>query len=238
MSIEPLITTLFLDIGGVLLTNGWDHVARKKAAEQFHLDAEELSERHHLTFDTYEEGKLSLDEYMDRVIFYEPRQFTKQDFQEFIFAQSEPYPEMIELIHDLKMRYGLKVAAVSNEGRELTIHRIHKFELNRIIEFFISSCFVHIRKPDEDIYKLALDVAQARPEQVVYIEDRPMFVDVANGLGIHGIIHKDLESTYARLEELGATLNHHAHGEHWHYSNNVGSHSVTNSGRHIPTHNS
>lgn len=236
MSIEPLITTLFLDIGGVLLTNGWDHVARQKAAEQFQLDYDELSERHHLTFDTYEEGKLSLDEYMDRVIFYEPRPFTRQDFKEFMFAQSKPYPEMIELVHDLKMRYGLKVAAVSNEGRELTIHRIHKFELNRIIEFFISSCFVHIRKPDEDIYKLALDVAQAQPGQVVYIEDRPMFVDVANGLGIHGIRHKDLDSTYARLEELGATLNHHAHGEHWHYANNVGSHTLANTGHHVPTH--
>jgi putative hydrolase of the HAD superfamily len=236
MSIEPLITTLFLDIGGVLLTNGWDHVARKKAAQQFQLDKDELSERHHLTFDTYEEGKLSLDQYMDRVIFYEPRPFTKEDFKEFMFAQSEPYPEMIELVHDLKTRYGLKVAAVSNEGRELTVHRIHKFELNRIIEFFISSCFVHIRKPDEDIYKLALDVAQAQPGQVVYIEDRPMFVDVANGLGIHGIQHKDLETTYARLEELGATLNHHSHGEHWHYANNVGSHPQTNHGRHVQTH--
>ncbi len=225
MSIEPLITTLFVDIGGVLLTNGWDHVARRKAAERFHLDEEEMGERHHLTFDTYEEGKLSLDEYLERTVFYEPRPFTKQAFKDFMFAQSRPYPEMIELIHNLKMRYGLKVAAISNEGRELTVHRIQNFELNKIIEFFISSCFVHIRKPDEDIYKLALDVAQARPEQVVYIEDRPMFVDVANKLGIHGILHKDLESTTNRLEELGATLSSNGYGEHWRHPGNGTSHS-------------
>jgi putative hydrolase of the HAD superfamily len=236
VSIEPLITTLFLDIGGVLLTNGWDHIARKKAAEQFQLDEAELNERHHLTFDTYEEGKLSLDEYLDRVVFYNPRSFTKQAFKDFMFAQSKPYPQMLELVHDLKMRYGLNVAAVSNEGRELTIHRIHKFELNKIIDFFISSCFVHIRKPDKDIYKLALDVAQARPEQVVYIEDRPMFVEVANSLGIHGIQHKDLDSTYTRLAELGATLNHHTHGEQLQNASNPSSHSFTPPMRHISTH--
>jgi putative hydrolase of the HAD superfamily len=237
MSIEPLITTLFLDIGGVLLTNGWDQIARRKAAEQFELDEAELNERHHLTFDIYEEGKLSLDEYLDRVVFFNPRSFTRENFKDFMFAQSKPYPQMLELVHDLKMRYGLKVAAVSNEGKELTIHRIHKFELNKIVDFFISSCFVHIRKPDKDIYKLALDVAQAKPEQVVYIDDRPMFVDVAKSLGIHGIQHKDIGSTYTRLAELGATLNHHTHGEQWQNASNANSHTFTPPMRHISTHN-
>jgi putative hydrolase of the HAD superfamily len=236
VSIEPLITTLFVDIGGVLLTNGWDHIARRKAAEHFHLDEEEMGERHHLTFDTYEEGKLGLDEYLDRIVFYEERPFTREAFKEFMYKQSRPFPEMIELVHNLKMRYGLKVAAVSNEGRELTIHRIQNFELNKIIEFFISSCFVHIRKPDADIYKLALDVAQARPEQVVYIEDRAMFVDVANKMGIHGILHRDLNSTASKLEELGATFNAGIHGEHWHHPGNGSTHSVTIPVRHTLAH--
>ncbi len=236
MSIEPLITTLFLDIGGVLLTNGWDQTARRKAAEQFELDEAELNERHHLTFNTYEEGKLSLDEYLDRVVFFNPHSFTKQDFKDFMFAQSKPYPQMLELVHDLKMRYGLKVAAVSNEGKELTFYRIHKFELNKVIDFFISSCFVHIRKPDEDIYKLALDVAQAKPEQVVYIDDRSMFVDVAKSLGIQGILHKDIDSTFNRLAELGATLNHHTHGEQWLNAGTANSHTFTPPMRHITTH--
>jgi putative hydrolase of the HAD superfamily len=236
VSIEPLITTLFVDIGGVLLTNGWDHNARHLAAEHFHLDEAEMGERHHLTFDTYEVGKLSLDEYLDRTVFYEPRPFSRQDFKDFMYAQSRPYPEMIEMVHDLKIRYGLKVAAVSNEGRELTIHRIKKFELNKIIEFFISSCFVHFRKPDEDIYKLALDVAQAHPEQVVYIEDRAMFVDVANKLGIHGILHKDLDSTAQKLEELGAMLTFNGHGDHLHHAGNGSSHSFTAPARRSPTH--
>jgi putative hydrolase of the HAD superfamily len=236
VSIEPLITTLFVDIGGVLLTNGWDHVARKRAAERFQLDEEEMAERHHLTFDTFEEGKLSLDEYLDRIVFYEPRPFTKQAFKDFMFTQSRPYPEMIELVHNLKMRYGLKVAAISNEGRELTVYRIQNFELNKIIEFFISSCFVHIRKPDEDIYKLALDVAQAQPEQVVYIEDRPMFVDVAKTLGIHGILHKDLASTISKLNELGAILNSNGHGERWHHPGNGNHSNISATGHRALTH--
>jgi putative hydrolase of the HAD superfamily len=206
MTERTLITALFLDIGGVLLTNGWDRNMRKDAAATFGLDYEEMDERHHLTFDTYEEGKLSLDEYLRRVVFYEKRPFSLEDFRAFMFAQSQPYPDMIALVQDLKSRHRLKVAAVSNEGRELTIHRIRKFELGTFIDFFISSCFVHFRKPDQDIYRIALDIAQVPPNQVVYIEDRAMFVEVAEGLGIRGIQHVSYQSTRGALEALGLSL--------------------------------
>jgi putative hydrolase of the HAD superfamily len=200
---SPPIDALFLDIGGVLLTNGWDHHMRKHAAESFGLDYEQMNERHHLTFDTYEAGKLSLDTYLDRVVFYEKRSFSPEEFKSFMFAQSQPYEDMIALIKALKARYRLKVAAVSNEGRELTAYRIQTFHLETVIDFFISSCFIHFRKPDEDIYCIALDISQISPDRVVYIEDRAMFVKVAEGLGIRGIHHQDPETTRQRLEELG-----------------------------------
>ena len=200
------ISTLFLDIGGVLLTNGWDRSARKSAAEKFNLDLAEMDERHHLTFDTYEEGKLSLDEYLSRVVFYEDRSFSQDDFRNFMFDQSRPYPEMLELVRSIKARYGLKIAAVNNEGRELSIHRIRKFNLTSFIDCFVSSCFVHYRKPDTDIYRVALDITQASPQQVVYIDDRAMFVEVARGLGMHGIHHNDLETTKAALGSFGLLL--------------------------------
>ncbi|HKI69075.1 MAG TPA: HAD family phosphatase [Verrucomicrobiae bacterium] len=197
------IKCLFLDIGGVLLTDGWNHIARRQAAKKFRLDLNELEERHHLTFDTYEVGKVTLDEYLDRVVFDKKRPFTHAAFRKFMFAQSRPFPQMIDLVCRLKEANHLKIAVVSNEGRELTLHRIKKFKLNRFVDFFISSCFVHFRKPDADIYRLALDVAQVQSNQVVYIEDRPMFVQVAESLGIHGIRHNDYETTRARLAAFG-----------------------------------
>jgi putative hydrolase of the HAD superfamily len=200
------ITALFLDIGNVLLTNGWDRHMRAQAAQTFGLDHDEMNERHHLTFDTYEEGKLSLDEYLNRLVFYETRPFTKENFRDFMFAQSKPFPEMIDLICRLKARYRLKVAVVSNEGRELTEHRIAKFRLTDFVDFFISSCFVHYRKPDADIYRIALDIAQVAPERVVYVEDRAMFVDVAGSLGVRGIVHKTFESTRDALAAMGLIL--------------------------------
>jgi putative hydrolase of the HAD superfamily len=200
------ITTLFLDIGGVLLTNGWDHNIRRHAANNFGLDYDEMNERHHLTFDTYEEGKLSLDEYLTRVVFYQKRSFSREEFKEFMYTQSQPYPEMIELIRALKNQYSLQIAAVSNEGRELNIYRIQEFKLGKFIDFFISSCFVHYRKPDADMYRIALDIAQVSPQQVVYIDDRSMFVGVAQGLEIRGIIHKDYETTRKALESIGLLL--------------------------------
>jgi putative hydrolase of the HAD superfamily len=197
------ITTLFLDIGGVLLTNGWDHHARKRAATNFKLALAEMEDRHHLIFDTYEEGKLTLKEYLDLVVFHHKRPFTRAQFQRFMFAQSKPYPEMIDLIARLKVRHGLKIAVVSNEGRELNAYRIRKFKLDGFVDFFISSCLVHLRKPDADIFRLALDIAQAPARQVVYIENTPMFVQIAEGLGIRSVLHTDYRSTCAKLALFG-----------------------------------
>ena len=194
---------MFLDIGGVLLTNGWDHHARRRAAKHFKLEWAEMEQRHGLTFDTYEEGKLTLEEYLGRVVFYQKRPFTRDRFRRFMFAQSKPYPEMIELAAQLKARYGLRIAVVSNEARELNAYRIRKFKLDAFVDSFISSCFVHVRKPDADIFRLALDIVQAPAGQVVYIENTPMFVQIAEGLGIRGILHTDYRSTCAKLASFG-----------------------------------
>jgi putative hydrolase of the HAD superfamily len=206
MTSSSPITALFLDIGGVLLTNGWDHTTRARAAQQFGLDPEEMNERHHLTYDTYEAGKLSLDVYLDRVAFYQERSFSREEFKAFMYAQSQPFPQMIELMRRLKDRHSLKLAAVSNEGRELTVYRVQQFKLGTVIDFFVSSCFVHYRKPDTDMYRIALDIAQVRPEQVVYIDDRAMFVEVAQGLGIRSVLHTSYESTQKSLAALGLSL--------------------------------
>jgi putative hydrolase of the HAD superfamily len=200
------ITTLFLDIGGVLLTNGWGRDSRKRAAEKFKLDFDDIDERHHLTFDTYEEGKLSFDDYLNRVIFYQERTFSRDAFKAFVFDQSQPFPEMIDLIKRLKDRYGLKTVAVNNEGRELSIYRSQKFELDTFIDLFISSCFVHFRKPDADIYRIALDISQARPARTLYLDDRPLLAEVAGGLGIAGIHHRGYESTVQALDTFGLSL--------------------------------
>jgi putative hydrolase of the HAD superfamily len=199
------IQGLFLDIGGVLLTNGWDRNARRRACRTFGLDFADVDERHHLTFDIYEEGKLSLDDYLERTIFYEPRTFSREDFREFMFAQSQPYTDTIELIRKVKAHCGLKIAAVSNEGRELTVYRIEKYRLGELIDFFVSSCFVHFRKPDTDMYCIASDIAQVRPEFGIFIDDRPMFVEVARGLGFHGIHHSGTEATRQGLAYYGVT---------------------------------
>jgi putative hydrolase of the HAD superfamily len=200
---DQAINTLFLDIGGVLLTNGYDHPLRRQIAEKFHIDFGEMNERHHQTFGTYELGKITLDEYLRRTIFFKDRDFSVEEYKDFVFSRAQSYPEMIRLFKGLKNHYRLKIVAVSNEGRELTARRIRQFGLNEFIDIFVVSCYVHCRKPDEDIYRIALDLSQAAAPQVAYIEDRDMFVDVANSLGIHGIFHSGYESTRSALESLG-----------------------------------
>jgi putative hydrolase of the HAD superfamily len=197
------VTCLFVDIGGVLLTNGWDHQARKRAAKHFKLNWAEMQERHELNFEIQESDKISFREYLDRVVFYEKRPFTRAEFRQFMFAQSKPFTEMIELVRNLKAIYKLKVFVVSNEAREVNAYRIRQFKLDRFVDAFISSCFVHLRKPDADIFRLALDIAQVPAREIVYIENTPLFVQVAENFGIRSILHTDYKSTAAKLAAFG-----------------------------------
>lgn len=199
----PRITTLFLDVGGVLLTPGWDRAARARAVEFFQLDAGEFEERHHLCADLLEVGRIDLAGYLERVVFHVPRRFQPDELRTFMFAQSFPHPPMIELARELRRRHGLRVVLLSNEGRELGQHRIQAFDLGAFSDVVVISGFVRYRKPDPEIYRMALDLAQAPPQHVAYVEDRPLFVETGARLGLHAIHHTGLETTRAALAGLG-----------------------------------
>ena len=179
---------------------------RQKAVEQFGFDFAEVAKRSQLTFEGYEEGNISLDEYLDWVLFHEERSFSREDITAFMLTQSQPYPEMVELVRSLRARYHLKVAVVTNDGREFLAHRVKQFGLKEIIDFFIVSCLVHCRKPEVEIYRMALGIAQVDPEEVVYIDDQELFVEVAQSLGLHGIHHMDYAPTRAALAALWLTV--------------------------------
>jgi putative hydrolase of the HAD superfamily len=195
-----------VDIGGVMLSDGWGHESRALAAKTFGLDLKEMETRHNQVFGTCELDKLTFEEYLKRAVFYEKRDFTLAEFKRFIFMRSRPYLPMIDLVRKLKARYGLKIVVVSNEVRELNLYRIKKFKLDKFVDSFISSCFVHLRKPDADIFRLALDIAQVPVEQIVYIENTPMFVKVAQSLGIESICHTDYKMTRAKLASFGLEI--------------------------------
>ena len=203
---SPNIRCLFVDIGGVLLTDGWGRASRARAAARFGLDLDELETRHALNFTTFEEGRITLADYLSWVVFYEERSFTPAEFRDFLFAESHPHPDMIALVAALKARHGLKVAAVSNEARELNQHRLRTFELDRLFDFVVSSCVIHRRKPDPEVFRIALDIAQVPAENVLYIENTAMFVQVAERLGIRGIVHTDAASTAAALAGFGLAV--------------------------------
>lgn len=196
------ITTLLCDVGGVLLTNGWDRHSRMKAAEQFNFDIKEFESRHQMCFYLYEIGKITLKEYLEETLFYQQRTFSMEKFIEFMHAQSKPYEEMIAFVKNLKHKHNLKIVLFSNEGRELTDYRIKKFAFRDFVDFFIFSSYVHARKPDKEMFRMALDLVQSPPESIIYIDDRQMFIDIAVKMGIHGIWHEDLITTQNMIKEL------------------------------------
>lgn len=201
------LSCLFVDIGGVLLTNGWDRHARRRAVKHFKLDWAATEERHRLTFEIHEEGKLTFHKYLNLVAFYEERPFTRTQFRRFMCEQSKPFPAMIELVRRLKAKHGLKIVVVSNESRELNAHRIRTFRLDRFVDAFISSCFVGLRKPDTSMFGLALDVAQTPAARALYIENTPMFTRIAEDMGIRSVLHTDYNSTCAKLASFGMEVN-------------------------------
>lgn len=198
------IDTVLIDLGGVLLTNGWDTQSRKKALEHFHLEgeADEINSMHRLNFGAYELGKMSLDDYIQRVYFQRPRSFDSGEFNDFMFSQSQPFPEMIQMIKDLRTKKAaqdLKVIAISNEGSELMDYRLEKFNLRSFLDAFVVSGYVHLAKPDPDIYQLALKTAGTSIDKAFYIDDREGLVQAGKALGLLSFQHTTLEKTKAKL---------------------------------------
>jgi putative hydrolase of the HAD superfamily len=199
----PEIKALFWDVGGVLLTNAWDHTQREAALERFHVDRKEFAERHELVVSSFERGKISLDEYLDRVLFYKPRDFSCDEFKQVMYQLSEADEEALELARQLADSGQYLMGTINNESRELNQYRIEKFGMRAIFTLFVSSCFVGLRKPEEAIYRLALDVAQKRAEECCFIDDRPLNLEVAKRLGMHTIEMDNAKQLRADLLKLG-----------------------------------
>jgi putative hydrolase of the HAD superfamily len=194
---------LFSDVGGVLGTNGWDAALREKIAAHFKVELAEVESRHHLMFDSYERGYMGFEDYLRSVFFRVPRRFTVEEVVEYSYNESIAWPENIKFFKRVKQENHLKMALISNEGRGLTQHRVRKFNLRDLAEFMVFSHCVGYRKPDREIWRLGLNLAQATPRESIYVDDRKMFVDIAAEIGFTAVHHISLEDTSERLRELG-----------------------------------
>ena len=201
----PKITTLFWDIGGVILTNGWDRESRKEAADAFHLDWEEFQDRHDLSFPAFDTGQITLNEYLDRTLFYRKRPFTREEFTAFMFAQSKEYPDTRAIL-DKASSQKYFVGAINNEPLELNQYRIEAFHLRRNFVVFFSSCYVRSRKPEETIFRVALEVSQRPPEECLFIDDRPLNLESPRRLGMNTIHHQNAEQLRSELAKYGVEV--------------------------------
>jgi putative hydrolase of the HAD superfamily len=200
------ITTLFWDIGGVILTNGWDRGSRKEAANAYHLDWDEFQDRHDFSFPAFDSGLITLNEYLDRTVFYRPRGFTREEFTAFIFAQSREFPETRAILDKLTSSGKYFIGAINNEPLELNQYRIKAFDLRRNFLVFFSSCYVRSRKPEELIFRVALEVTQRQPEQCLFIDDRPLNLESPRRLGMNTIHHQNAEQLRAEFGKYGVEV--------------------------------
>jgi putative hydrolase of the HAD superfamily len=200
------ITTLFWDIGGVIITNGWDTTARRRAAEVFRLDWEDFQDRHELSFPAFDSGLISLDEYLNRTLFYRARPFTREEFIAFMFAQSKEYPEPRALLEQAARLGKYFIGAINNEPLELNEYRIKTFHLRRDFQVFFSSCYLHTRKPEEMIYRIALEVTQRPAKECVFIDDRPLNLENPRKLGMKTIHYQNAEQLRVELKNCGVEV--------------------------------
>jgi len=197
------IDSLFWDIGGVLATNGWDHNSRMDAVKTFGLDWEEFRERHDLSFPAFDAGQITLDQYLDRTLFYRARSFSREEFTAFMFAQSKEFPESRAVLSDAARTGRYYIASINNEPRELNQYRIEAFHLRKEFQAFFSSCFLNARKPEEHIYRMALEVSQRDPDKSVFIDDRPLNLENPRRLGMHVVHFQTAGQLRADLRALG-----------------------------------
>jgi len=195
------VSVLFFDIGGVVLSNGWDRVSRRHCIETFGLDWEEFQDRHEFVSESFETGSMTLDDYLDRTVFYRTRSFSRQEFVEGMYAESHAIPGTLEFISTLKSRYLL--STLNNESRELNQYRIARFGLDGVFDLFLTSSYVGVKKPYREIFQLALDIANKAPDEAVFIDDRPLNLDGAKEVGMHTIEFRDIEQLASDLSELG-----------------------------------
>ena len=200
------INTLFWDIGGVILTNGWDRGSRKEAADAFHLHWEEFEDRHDLSFPAFDSGQITLNEYLDRTLFYRPRGFSREEFTAFMFAQSKEYPETRAILDKLSSSGKYFIGALNNEPLELNQYRIEAFDLRRNFLVFFSSCYVRSRKPEEMIFRVALEVTQRQPEQCLFIDDRALNLENPRRLGMNTIHHQNADQLRSELGKFGVEV--------------------------------
>jgi len=200
------ITTIFFDIGGVLLTDGWGHDSRRAAADHFGLDWEEFRDRHEKVAHAIETNRMTLDQYLNRAVFYRPRSFTREEFRGFIFAQSQPKPESIEIAKQLAASKTSFMATINNEILELNSYRLEKFGLRAIFPVFFSSCFLGLRKPDEAIYRAVLQITQRNAGECIFIDDREVNLECPREMGFNTILFQGADQLRSQLHELGVTL--------------------------------
>jgi len=199
------ITAVFSDLGGVVLTNGWEINSRIRAAARFGLDRDDLEKRHRALFNDLETGKLGFDEYLRRTVFYQPRPFTLEEFKDFIFGESA-LAETSEVIFGLSQSRKYLMATLNNESLELNLYRIRRFGLRNYFSVFFSSCFVGMRKPDPGIYRMALRITQRSPSESLFIDDRIENVEGAKQAGMHAIQCRDTAQLRQDLERLGVVV--------------------------------
>ncbi|HVB58608.1 MAG TPA: HAD family phosphatase [Candidatus Acidoferrales bacterium] len=199
------ISALFWDNGGVILTNGWDRGSRLSAVKKFNLDWADFEDRHELMLNALESGHATLEEYLRRTVFYRERPFTIEEFKQFIFDQSQPFPESLEFLGKLARTRRHLLAALNNESLEINDYRIHEFHLRDYFEAFFSSCYLGVRKPNAGIYQLALKITQREPGECILIDDRGLNLECARELGMHTIQFQNAAQLREDLKGFGIT---------------------------------
>jgi putative hydrolase of the HAD superfamily len=199
------ISAIFWDVGGVLLTNAWDRVERRRALDKFKLDEVEFHDRHEMVVSSLERGKISFDEYLDRTIFYRPRPFTKEEFRQYIFFLSQAQQEVLDFARALAKSRKYLMGTINNESAELNLYRINTFGLRDIFTLFVSSCFVGLRKPEAGIYKLAIEITQKPPQECCFIDDRALNLECAKLLGMQAIEMQNANQLRQELAKLGVS---------------------------------
>ena len=203
---EGSIRTIFWDIGGVVLTNGWDKGQRSRVLSRLGVNLEAYEEVHERANYYWERGLMTAKEFFAQTVLQaNPHlDLTFETLWPQVCAESKVlHAECLDMLSELKEQGSYRLATLNNESRELNEYRLDAFKLRSLFDYFICSGYVHEMKPLPGIFRSAIDVSGFAARTALFIDDKSENCAAAEALGMHVICFKTPRQLCTELAGYG-----------------------------------
>lgn len=201
-----MLKTVYFDLGNVLV-----FFSLPKMLEQMGkctgLSSEDVK---HLLFNTnlrelYEKGVIHTDDLFKAFQNRSSKPFTLEEFTHSFCNIFTPNLDLWKVVEKLK-KQNIRLILLSNTSECHYNYSAANFPVLNLFDHKVLSYEVGAWKPDEQIFKKALEHAQCDPADCFYTDDIPEFIESARRIGLKGEVYTGVDKLKKDLSKLGLQL--------------------------------